>query len=158
MPFDVTIPPEKRKRNYFEQFRPELGGILQDLIEGCIEWQRIGLRPPAAVTAATEDYFRAQDRITRFVEECCVVVGKRGTTAAETTETEVMSLYAAWTIWAEKNGERPGSLVVFVEALKATGRFRHSPNEGRTRAEFHGIELSAEAKREVEENERRRGV
>ena len=40
--------------------------------QGCLEWQRTGLRPPAAVMAATEDYFEAEDAVGRWIDERCV--------------------------------------------------------------------------------------
>jgi putative DNA primase/helicase len=137
LPFDVTIPKEKRQQNYFEQFEPELGGILQDLIDGCYEWREKGLSPPKAVTEATQEFMDAQDRTARWKEECTEAV--KGTT-------EVMLLYASWSVWAERNGEKTGSLVAFVEALKAAG-VRHSPNKGRMKAHFHDIQLAKEAKK-----------
>ena len=41
-------------------------------IAGCLEWQRIGLAPPDVVSAATEEYFRAEDSIELWMNECCV--------------------------------------------------------------------------------------
>lgn len=147
LPFGVTT--AMRKPNYFEQFEAELGGILQDIIEGCYEWQDTGLNPPPAVTEATEEYLATQDRTARWVEEC---------TEKAPGTTTVLNLYASWTRWAGRSGEKPGSLVAFVEAVKAhPGKFLHSPNKGRTKAQFHGIRLTAEAREEIEEYQRGRG-
>ena len=33
------------------------------MIEGCLDWQRVGLAPPAVVTEATAAYLEAQDAI-----------------------------------------------------------------------------------------------
>ena len=53
IPFAVRIPPEERDPDLPEKLRMEWPGILKWAIAGCLEWQRIGLSPPAAVTEAT---------------------------------------------------------------------------------------------------------
>ena len=54
IPFTQTIPPEERDPNLAEKLKEEWPGILAWAIEGCLEWQRIGLAPPSAVVEATE--------------------------------------------------------------------------------------------------------
>ncbi len=71
IPFTVTVPPERRDKNLAEKLWSEAGGILQWAIEGCLSWQRGGLRPPAAVTDATDGYLEGQDLIMQFIAECC---------------------------------------------------------------------------------------
>jgi putative DNA primase/helicase len=141
----VTIPPSRRKRNYFEQLKPELGGILQDIIKGCYEWQKKGLKPPPAVVEATAEFLGSQDRVVRWVDDCCeAVTGEPAAVAKVTTETQ--KLYNSWREWCDRKGEKPGTMGNFVEALKATKKFRHSPNDGKTQARFHGIRLLSRAK------------
>lgn len=48
-------------------------GILRWMINGCLEWQRVGLVRPAVVTEATEEYFRSQDVFSRWIAESCTV-------------------------------------------------------------------------------------
>jgi len=40
-----------------EKLLSERDGILAWAMEGCLEWQRVGLKPPAAVSSATDAYF-----------------------------------------------------------------------------------------------------
>ena len=40
-------------------------------IAGCLEWQRVGLAPPAAVLDATDDYFASEDVFGQWMEDCC---------------------------------------------------------------------------------------
>ena len=61
IPFAVTIPPEERDAVLAEKLKAEWPGILAWLIEGCLEWQTEGLRPPQAVLEATEAYLSAED-------------------------------------------------------------------------------------------------
>ena len=79
----------------------EAGAILQWAIEGCLEWQRIGLAPPSAVTNATEAYFEEEDAIGASIREDCVC---RPGVSASSGE-----LYASWSRWAVQNGEDCGT-------------------------------------------------
>jgi hypothetical protein len=63
IPFTVTIPPEERDPNLGEKLKAEWPAILQWMIDGCLDWQKQGLAPPQAVTAATDAYMEAQDAI-----------------------------------------------------------------------------------------------
>lgn len=49
----------------------EAPGILAWAIKGCLEWQRIGLQPPAAVTSATDDYLADQDIFGAWFTTAC---------------------------------------------------------------------------------------
>lgn len=74
VPFNYTVPKEHLIQDLFETYlRPEFPGILNWIIAGCKEWQRIGLQPPAAVLEATAGYKESQDTVQRFVQECCDV-------------------------------------------------------------------------------------
>lgn len=48
-------------------------GILAWLVRGCLEWQRIGLQPPASVTEAVTELRDANDLLADFIDECCYV-------------------------------------------------------------------------------------
>lgn len=95
VPFEVTVPEEEQDRDLPEKLRAELPGILNWAIEGCLEWQRAGLRPPAKVLAATEAYRTDMDVMQQFFDERCTI-----TPAATVGATE---LYTAYKIWAEDN-------------------------------------------------------
>jgi putative DNA primase/helicase len=154
LPFDVTIPKDDRRPNYFEELRAEAGGILEDLIQGNYEWQENGLKRPRVVVDATAEFMDSRDRISRWLADCCLVP-KPGSAAAKGVEAEVMDLFKSWQRWSERTGERPGTMVAFVEALKATGKFGHSPNKSGVKARFHGLCLTKE---EVKANQRVEGV
>lgn len=53
---------------------PTIAGpaILQWLLEGCLEWQRDGLKIPTVVQQATDDYRNSQDSFADFISDCCV--------------------------------------------------------------------------------------
>ena len=47
-----------------DKLKAEWGGILQWAVEGCLEWQRLGLAPPSAVRDATDEYLADEDSFT----------------------------------------------------------------------------------------------
>ena len=72
IPFTVTIPPEERDPDFAEKkLQPEWAGILQWMIEGCLEWRRIGLAPPKIVTEATNAYLESEDAVRAWLEDSC---------------------------------------------------------------------------------------
>lgn len=71
IPFTQTIPASERDPLLGEKLRAEAAGILQWAVDGCLEWQRAGLRAPRSVLATTEEYFDENDTIGAFLAECC---------------------------------------------------------------------------------------
>jgi putative DNA primase/helicase len=130
VPFTVTIPPEERDESLPEKLKTELPGILAWMIQGCLDWQKHGLAPPAAVTCATEAYLEAEDAIAAWMDECC----ERDPNAWEKTAT----LFASWSTWADKTGEYVGSQRRFVERLESRGITPLRRHDGRG---FTGIRL-----------------
>jgi putative DNA primase/helicase len=112
VPFTVTFwdetrgetgPPElKADRQLKEKLRAEHPGILRWLVNGCLEWQRIGLGEPDAVRAATADYKQAEDIIAQFFNECCAW-------PVEGVRTSFADLRAEYELWCKRNGEKPFS-------------------------------------------------
>lgn len=71
VPFGVTIEEHEKDATLPEQLRAEWGGILRWAVEGCLEWQRIGLRPPKAVLEATDEYLKAEDSFGAWLTSWC---------------------------------------------------------------------------------------
>jgi putative DNA primase/helicase len=113
VPFTVTIPETKRDPELAEKLRPEWPGILQWAIDGCLEWQRIGLKPPKIVREATEAYLLDEDTFLKWVDECCVTGTQYFGIGAH--------LWNSWKPWAERYNENPGNRKTFAEAMIAHG-------------------------------------
>lgn len=68
-----TVPwlhtPPRPDRTLEETLKAEAPAILRWAIEGCQEWQRIGLAPPAAVLDATRGYLESEDDLGGWIEE-----------------------------------------------------------------------------------------
>ena len=111
IPFAVKIPAEKRDKHLAEKLQAEWPGILKWAIEGCTEWQQQGLKPPAAVVAATDQYLEAEDAFALWLADCCDV-GK-----AYACQSSI--LFASWKEWAEHSGEFAGSKKRFGQNLEA---------------------------------------
>lgn len=97
IPFKVRIPPARRDKTLVEKLKEEGPGILAWAIDGCLQWQSIGLAPPQAVVAATAEYFEAEDAVGRWLDERCVKDPR-------SSESNAM-LFASFKGWAEANGE-----------------------------------------------------
>jgi putative DNA primase/helicase len=130
LPFTVTIPPEERDRDLPEKLKAEWPGILRWMIQGCLEWLRIGLAQPQAVRDATAAYLEAEDAVGAWIEERC----QKGAQAWASRRT----LFADWNQWATRTGEYVGSQRRFIQALETRGFVPERKNIGRG---FAGIEL-----------------
>ena len=113
IPFTVTIPPERRDSRLTEKLLAERDGILAWAVAGCLAWQREGLKPPASVVSATEEYFEAEDALGRWLEERCVREPNAKSLTAE--------LFTDWKQWAEAAGEFIGAQRRFSDLLITRG-------------------------------------
>ena len=113
IPFTVTIPPDRRDPRLTEKLLAERDGILAWAVAGCLAWQREGLKPPASVQAATEEYFEAEDAMGRWIDERCVREANAKSLTAE--------LFTDWKQWAEASGEFIGSQRRFSDLLITRG-------------------------------------
>ena len=71
IPFNVTIPPEKRDQDLESKLIAELPGILNWALEGLRDYLDVGLKTPEAVTKATNEYRQENDSVESFISECC---------------------------------------------------------------------------------------
>ena len=136
VPFAVTIPENEKDPHLKEKLFAEAPGILNWMLDGCREWQQIGLGMPAAIQIATGEYRESSDLIGRWISENCIV-----TTKAEGT---IKDLYEDFCSWTEEEGiNRPPIKRKFSEALGEKGfkkvRIGHKGFAG-----FYGVGLIAD--------------
>jgi len=79
------------------------------MLDGCLEWQRVGLKPPEAITAATKEYFEQQDTFARFVADWCDLL--------PSARLQPDKLRSAYNAWADKNGEPTQSSKTFHKTI-----------------------------------------
>jgi putative DNA primase/helicase len=116
--------PEERDTELQEKLNAEASGILNWMIEGCLQWQKKGLALPASMREDTEAYRREQDVVGRFIDEEGVV-GEEYTSPKNLT-------YQCFKEWAEDAGEHytmtqvefnEKMLSKFAEGRSKSGRF-----------------------------------
>ena len=114
VPFTVQIPVEERDLDLPTKFKAEWPAILRWMLDGCAEWQRIGLVAPAVVTEATEEYFDDQDTIKQWLDDCIKNDGPH-------TFTKGSALFASWKAWCDRRGLTPGSERALSDTLADRG-------------------------------------
>ncbi len=125
----LTFVPENPDTELPNALRAELSGILAWAVRGCLAWQTGGLRPPPAVTEATDSYFGEQDKLGQWFEERCRrEMGK---------ETPSRALFSDWRKWTEARGEDAGSETQFGTDLQRLAAKKHT-NKGNS---FVGVRL-----------------
>jgi putative DNA primase/helicase len=116
--------PEERDTELQEKLNAEASGILNWMIEGCLQWQKNGLALPASMSDDTEDYRHEQDVVGRFIDEEGLV-GEDFTSPKKFT-------YECFKEWAENAGEHyimtqvefnEKMLGRFAEGRSKSGRF-----------------------------------
>jgi putative DNA primase/helicase len=96
-----------------DKLHAEAPGILHKLIEGCIEYQKGGLRPPATILEASNRYLRDQNRVAQFIDDRCE--------KSEDAQSTVADLWTAYQGWASQNKVETGARHEFNERLRRAG-------------------------------------
>ena len=131
MPF--ILKPAKPDRQLEQKLMQEAAGILQWMIEGCLDWQQNGLIRPACVIEATAEYFGDQDLFRHWLEEECVCEPGN----MERSESS-SALFKSWSDYAKAAGHKPGTTSTFKDNLTAEGFKFYRGEKAR---EFFGISL-----------------
>ena len=97
IPFTVTIPAKEQDKRLGDKLKAEYAGILRWAVEGCLAWQREGLKEPEEVVAATKNYQEEMDVFGRFLRE--------ETVQDPVFSTQASVLYTRYKTWCEINGE-----------------------------------------------------
>lgn len=112
MPFDVVIPEAARQKDLPERLELDADAVLAWALSGRREYiKREDLAAPEAVRVATENYQRAEDAVTQFLEQ----VTERG------NQCLYGELYQRWVGWAERNDYPPMKKSEFRAALATRG-------------------------------------
>jgi len=96
-----------------ETLAGESSGILKWVIEGCLEWQKLGVAPPDAVLAANAAYRESEDTLAQFLAEACVV-----SDAAQVSRSGLRSAYEKFCV---REGFPAMSSKALTEALRERG-------------------------------------
>ncbi len=89
---------EKQKDELLpKKLEQELPGILAWAVQGCMEWQQIGLGVSQEVKEATNQYNQRQDALAPFLEDRCII--------APQAKAKKSALWKAYQEWLEENAE-----------------------------------------------------
>jgi putative DNA primase/helicase len=94
IPFSVVIPEGERDIRLTEKLLKEAPGIMNWMLTGLQEYQRIGLAEPEEVRVATRNYREEQDTLADFFNDECLI-GPTATCGA----TDLYTAYTQWHSW-----------------------------------------------------------
>jgi putative DNA primase/helicase len=129
-PFTVQIPPAERDRDLVNKLKAEWPAILRWMVDGCLEWKRDGLKVPAVVRLATDEYLADEDTIGQWLDDYTV--------ADANAFTPARPLFQSWKSWCEERNLTAGTEKGLVESLEGCGYERDRMKFGRG---FRGIRL-----------------
>jgi putative DNA primase/helicase len=111
--FPITIPPEQQDKGLADRLMSELPGILQWAMQGCLEWRKIGLAPPASVGQSTQKYRDDNNSVGQWIESACSLDLK--------LRTSVKDLHDSYAAWCDSSGLEPLPGSLFGKELTRLG-------------------------------------
>jgi phage/plasmid-associated DNA primase len=125
----------------------ELPGILKWIVEGARLYMEHGLKAPACVKNAVEEYRSSRDQISDFMYECC----EQG----DRFKIRATNLVKAFNGWRKDQGQsRPMSAAVVTERLERKGIIKGKSNI----TVYKGLKLNDEGEEYLKPtNERKTG-
>lgn len=132
--FPETIPESERDYDLDKKLEAEYPAILQWMIDGCMEWQRMGLAKPESVRKATGAYLDEEDTLAHWIEEKCTTGP-----ACKMMSGEAYQSYAAY---IQLHGEGVVSQKRFSQRMESRGYGKKK--DGKGRRWITGIEIAPE--------------
>ena len=123
IPFTVRIQEEQQDKHLEQKLKEEASGILNWLLEGTKRWRQEGLKAPAIVLTATDEYRGEMDVIGKFLEEYCV--------QESDLKIRVRELFKAYSAWCSDNNELACSERFFSMRMKELGFKQTRTSEAR---------------------------
>ena len=120
IPFTVQIPEEQVDKKLKDKLLCEAEGILCWCVEGMRLYHEEGLKKPASVCRATEEYRKDMDTISKFLDECTVSAPMRYVKAKD--------LYTVYTKWCDLYGEFKLTNTQFGREITKRHQKRHTMN------------------------------
>ncbi|MFB8509228.1 phage/plasmid primase, P4 family [Enterococcus durans] len=133
IPFTIQIPDHKKDKNLKHKLKRESIGILNWIVEGCLLWQREGLKRPKIVEEASKEYREEMDVTSAFVNDCCELAIGAKVSARE--------LFQAYKTWADDNGQYSMSSTKFGKEMG--NKFNKRKSDGLI--VYEGIKLNDES-------------
>jgi putative DNA primase/helicase len=136
VPCTTVVPEHERDDKLKSRLKaPEhLAAVLAWAVQGCLEWQEIGLAVPDSVRAYTEDYRHEADPFATWVTDECVLGGSLCCEAG--------TLRTRYEEWCKANGVTPVGTRTWSKKLHASGCERERVTSGNRRRLWRGIDLA----------------
>lgn len=126
IPFNHIIPEERRDPGIKRTLtNPAKAGaaILAWMVQGCLDWQEVGLDEPDAVKQSTTAYREEVAVFGAWIDECCHM--------GFDAEARAQPLYESYKKWAEENGYRPLGSKRFAQKLRERNLKNNRDRRGR---------------------------
>ena len=122
VPFNVTVPEDRRDVKLPEKLRAEAAGILAWCWRGWLAYRAHGFNKPEAIEAATNEYRTSSDVVGAWLADCCEI--------DPTATTATGDLYASYSSWCHTNGEYARAQKELSERLGERGFQRFKTRAG----------------------------
>jgi putative DNA primase/helicase len=113
VPFERSVPVHERDPRLKAMIEdPSVGGkaVLNWMVQGCLQWQSVGLKEPERVTFEVDAYREEQDKLGMFIEEYVII--------DETASVPAADAYRQYCMWCQGVGERPIVLTSFITRMR----------------------------------------
>ena len=121
IPFRRKYAEDERNPWLEQQLMEESAGILAWMVDGCLEWQRIGMAPSPLVRSESASYRTESDLLGEFLQDAC---------ASDPNGRELQTtVFGRWRMWCEGNGLRCGAKASFTRKLSERG-FKEARSNG----------------------------
>jgi putative DNA primase/helicase len=120
--FEQQLPPEKRIADLDRQIiAEELSGVLSWAVEGCLAWQREGLRVPHEIRRATFVYREDTDILAQWIADCCCI--------DPAARTKVETAYVSYRRFCGEQGISAPSKPAFSRHILQRPELRRDPSK-----------------------------
>src|SRR5262249_41956058 len=122
IPFSRKFSEQERDTDLESRLSAERDGILAWMVEGCLDWQRIGLAPSSRVRRESNTYRKASDLFGEFLDD--------ETITDPAQRVPQGTLYFEWEQWCERNNTKPGSKPSFTRNLEERPEYGIAKSNG----------------------------
>ncbi|PHQ68332.1 MAG: hypothetical protein COB97_09955 [Paracoccus sp.] len=122
VPFNVTVPADRRDPKLSEKLKQEAPAILRWCIDGALDWQHQGLNVPSSIADASAAYFDEEDTVGQFLRD--------ETIAEPGVFVGAEQLILQFNIWSERQGLSPWAQRTLIKELRQRG-FENGKSNGR---------------------------
>lgn len=110
--------PKKIDKDLDKKLQKEAAGIINWMLEGCMEWQKDGLNVPQEILDDVAEYKDEMDVLSDFFSLCCEC--KKGNKSITSYGNDLFHVYQAW--WGvEKRNYAPYFRQQFLDAVTERG-------------------------------------